>query len=179
MSVSAVGRRYAKALFSLAKQQRELEAVGNGLRDFAASWAESAELRNVFENPSVRAETRREILQELGSAMGLPALALNSLRLLADRGRLRFIAEIVEAYSELAEQASGRVRADVYTASALPEAYFTELEATLRRVTGREVTLSRHTDPSLIGGVVTRIGDQVFDGSIKHRLSELKDELLR
>lgn len=179
MSVSAVGRRYAKALFSLAQQQKQVPAVGSALRDFAASWEDSAELRNVFENPSVRAETRAEILQEMAQAMGLPPLARNSLRLLADRGRLRFIGEIAEAYSEFEEASSGRVRAEVTTATALPEAYFTELEATLRQVTGRDVTLTRRTDPTLIGGVVTRIGDQVFDGSIKHRLSELKDELLR
>lgn len=71
------------------------------------------------------------------------------------------------------------MRAEVTTAAELPEAYFTELKQTLERVTGKQVVVTHKVDASLIGGVVTRVGDQVFDGSVKNRLSELKDELLR
>jgi len=79
----------------------------------------------------------------------------------------------------MAETRAGGLRAEVTTAAQLPESYFTELENTLRAITGRDVKVVRHVDPSLVGGVIARVGDQVFDGSLKNRLSELKTELLR
>jgi F-type H+-transporting ATPase subunit delta len=82
-------------------------------------------------------------------------------------------------FTALSEVRSGKVVAQVTTASELPAGYFTELENALAKITGKQVVLVHHTDPSLIGGVVTQIGDQVFDGSVKSRLSELKAELLR
>lgn len=178
MSVSTVGRRYASALFNVAKEQNKLEAVNTGLSDFAKAFAESEDLQNVFENPSIGAQTRRAILDDVAEASQLPEILTNTLRILADRGRMAHIGEIAEAFEGLVEQATGRLQAEVTTAADLPEAYFTELEKTLEQVTGKQVTLVRKTDPSLLGGVVTRIGDQVFDGSIKHRLAGLKEELL-
>jgi len=89
------------------------------------------------------------------------------------------VGEVADAYDALAEARSGRLRAEVTTASPLPDSYFAGLESTLHAITGREIVLVRKVDPSLVGGVVARVGDQVFDGSLKNRLSELKSELLR
>jgi len=178
MSTTAVGRRYGRALFDLAKANGAVEEVGQSLSDFVAGWEESPDLQSLFGNPSYRADTRIAVLKEMANAMFLSDFVLKSLCLLSDRGRMAHIPEIYQAYRDLAEADSGRVRAEVITASDLPDSYFEELEATIARITGREVTLTRRTDPSLIGGVVTRIGDQVFDGSIKHHLTELKAELL-
>jgi F-type H+-transporting ATPase subunit delta len=106
-------------------------------------------------------------------------LVRDTLLLVSDRGRMGQVEDIASAYQEQAEARSGRVRAEVVTASELPEAYFTELQKTLERVTGKKVSVARRVDPSLLGGVVTRVGDQVFDGSLKHQLQELKHELSR
>jgi F-type H+-transporting ATPase subunit delta len=179
MSAGTLGKRYASALLALAAEAGKVDAVARDLRDFAISWGGSRELRSVFENPSVKAETRRQILKDLAQGAGMDGLVRNTLLVLADRGRLSHLPEIVEAFEGLAEQRSGSVRAEVVTATEMPEAYFEELKKTLERVTGKKVIIGKQVDPTLIGGVVARVGDQVFDGSVKTRLSELKGELLR
>ena len=151
MSISIVGRRYAKALFALAKEQGNVSEIGKGLNDFVASYNESRELRGVFENPAFGAEQRRAVVIEVAKAEGLPQSLVNTLRILSDRGRMRHVAEVAEAYLALSEVSSGRVHAEITTASDLDEAYFTELQKTLQHVTGKDVTLSRKTDPSLLG----------------------------
>jgi F-type H+-transporting ATPase subunit delta len=178
MSVSVIGKRYAKALFQLASDAHAVEAVTRDLHDFAQSWESNRELRAVFENPSVSQKNRAEILRELARASGMQAHTRDLLLLLSDRQRLRHVPEVAESFAAMAEARSGKVRAEVVSASPLAPAYVAELERVLRAVTGKEVVIAHTVDPSLIGGLVTRIGDQVFDGSIKSRLSELKSELL-
>ncbi|MEY4581400.1 MAG: hypothetical protein RL701_6103 [Pseudomonadota bacterium] len=179
MTIGILGRRYATALLSLATQAGTVDKVGQDLRDFAAAFAESRELRNVFENPGVPVDARRKVLRDIAAASGMDATLLNGLLLVSDRRRLAWVSDIADAFTELAEARSGRVRAEVISAVELPEAYFTELQKTLERVTGKQVSVAKRVDPSLLGGVVTRIGDQVFDGSLKHQLKELTHELSR
>lgn len=179
MTIGILGRRYANALLSLAVQAGNLDKVGADLKDFARSFSESKELRSVFENPSYNAETRRNVLRDVAAASGMDPLVRDTLLLVSDRGRMAQLPEIVEAFASLGEARSGRVRAEVTSATELPEAYIAELQRTLERVTGKQVSVAKHVDPSLLGGVVTRIGDQVFDGSVKNRLEELKHELSR
>jgi F-type H+-transporting ATPase subunit delta len=179
MTISILGRRYGNALLSLATEAGKVDKVAKDLNDFAASWTSSRELRTAFENPVVSAEARRTILKDIAAASGMDELVRNTLLLMSDRGRLGQIPDVAEAFSSLFEARSGRVRAEVITATELPDAYFTQLQKTLERVTGKQVSVSKRVDPSLLGGVVTRIGDQVIDGSLKNRLDELKHELSR
>jgi F-type H+-transporting ATPase subunit delta len=179
MTTSILGRRYAAALFALAEQAGSIDKVGQDLRDFAASFQSSRELRSVFENPSVGAQSRRQILRDIAAQSGMDPLVRDTLLLVSDRGRMGQVSDIASAYQMQAEARSGRVRAEVVTASELPEAYFQELQRTLERVTGKKVSVSRRVDASLLGGVVTRVGDQVFDGSLRHQLDGLVHELSR
>lgn len=179
MSVSVIGKRYAHALLQLATEAHAEDRIAKDLSDFAKAWDESKDLRSVFENPSVSQTQRHEILKELATRSAMHATLRDTLLLLADRGRLRHVPEVAEAYEAMNEARSGKVRAEVTTAAPVGSGYLSELERALAEVTGKQVVLNHKTDPSLIGGVVTRIGDKVFDGSVKNRLAELKDELLR
>lgn len=179
MTISVLGKRYANALLHLAPDAQAVDQMARDLRDFASAWESSKELRNAFENPQVSQDSRRQIIRELAAASGMHEKVRDALALLSDRQRIRHVGEVADAFEAMAEARSGRLRAEVTTASELPDGYFTELERTLRQITGREVVLVRKVDPSLVGGVVARVGDQVFDGSLKNRLSELKSELLR
>ena len=179
MSVGILGRRYASALLALASDAGNIDTVARDLRDFAASWQENRTLRAAFENPSVKVATRRQLLRDIAQASGMNDLVRDTLLLISDRRRMAYLPEIIQAFEALAEARSGRLRAEVITASELPAAYFNELQKILERVTGKQVVVATRVDPSLLGGVVTRIGDQVFDGSLSHRLSELKHELSR
>jgi len=179
MTIGILGRRYATALLSLATSAGNVDKVGGDLNDFIATWNSSRDLRSVFENPSVGVQARRNILRDIAEQTGMQPVLRDTLLLLSDRGRLRFVGDVAEAYTALAEARSGRVRAEVVSASPLPEAYFTELQKTLERVTGKQVSIGHRVDASLLGGVVTRVGDRVFDGSLKNRLKELTHELSR
>lgn len=178
MTASVIGRRYGRALLELASEAGQETEVRKGLEQLLVSWNESAELRGIFENPGVGAEQRRAILDALGSKMGLPGLVTNTLKLLADRRRVRHVPELVEAYLELADADAGGLRAEVTTAGEMPESYFADLQKTLSENLGREVTLVKKQDPALIAGVVTKVGDLVFDGSLRSRLRELEDSML-
>lgn len=178
MSAIAVGRRYARALLSLAKESGELSKVKTDMRELAQAWESSDELRTLFENPKVSSEARKAVLTALAAKMGLSSVVLRTLKLLSDRRRMRALPEIASAFAALADDTAGQLRADVSTAIPMPDAYFDELTRVLEKATGRKIALVKKVDPSLIGGVVARVGDRVFDGSIRNGLGELKDSLL-
>ncbi len=176
--MSAVGRRYARALLDLADDSGRTREIGRELASLGSTWSASKELRDVFENPAVGMSARKEVIKSVSTRLGMSQVVVNTLNLMADRGRLRHVPEVVHAFQSLAEESTGQVRAFVSTATPMPESYFTQLRGALEELTGKKVVIEKNVDPTLIGGVVTRVGDRVFDGSIKNRLKELEDELL-
>jgi F-type H+-transporting ATPase subunit delta len=180
VKLRTLGRRYAMALLNLATEQNVLDEVRRSLKEFLATWHDSKDLRLVFENPSVSFEARREILREIAKASGMHKLVLDALIFVSDRGgRFKHLPEIVDAFEDEAEKRAGRIRAEVVTATELPAEYFAGLQRTLEQATGKQVVVITSVDPSIIGGVVTRVGDKVFDGSVQYQLNELKEELTR
>lgn len=177
MTVGILGKRYASALLQLAIESKSVDRIGRNLADFGETWKHSPELQSVFENPEFGADDRKKIINEIATRTGMNILVKNMLLLLSDRRRMRYVLEIIDAFEALSEERSGKVRADVISASDLPETFYTNLKKTLQSVTGKDITIVKSKDPSLIGGVITKIGDQVFDGSIRNRLTELRDEL--
>ncbi len=178
MRGTTIARRYAKALLELAEERGETEKVERDLEALVEAWTASKELREVFENPAVTAEARVAVLGALARRLGLSPVLLNTLRLLCDRHRLRLIPEVAQAFAALREERGGLVVAEVTTAGPMPESYFAELAKTLEKALGRKVTVTKREDPALIGGVVTRVGDRIYDGSLRTRLQELKDRML-
>jgi len=178
VKTSSIGRRYARALIELADEQKKTSEVQKGLTDFAEAWASSSELRDVFANPAVGMEQRKAVLEAVGTKMGLTPLLLNTLRLLSDRSRMVAVPDLAEAFQEMAEAREGYVRVEVTTATTMSDDYFAKLIEILETVATRKPILVKKQDPSLIAGVVTRVGDQVFDGSLRSHLNELKEELL-
>jgi F-type H+-transporting ATPase subunit delta len=177
VTVGVLGRRYASALFALADEAKQVDRIGRDLSDFAVSFKNSRELQAVFENPDFGAEVRRKILRDVATRTAMTVQVRNLLMLLSDRRRMRFVQEIADSYQALSEERSGKVRAEVVSATELPESYYLQLRQALEAVTGKQVVIDKKKDPELIGGVVTRVGGQVYDGSIRNRLSELKQEL--
>lgn len=178
MSNATISRRYAKALLELAEEAKQTPAVHKALAAFAETWASSDTLRDLFENPSVSAESRGKVLDQVATRLAAPPLLKNTLKLLADRGRMALLPELAAAFNGLAQTATGQVEAEVTTASPMPEKYYLELQKVLEKVTGKKVLVVRKQDPSIIAGVITRVGDKVFDGSVRNRLTELKEQLL-
>ncbi len=176
--MSAVGRRYAKALMDLVREQGQLDSVLRDVGSLSDAWKESAELRDLVRNPVVPKPALKGAVDAVMEKLGVSKVVRNTVNLLADKGRLPQLEEVLHALEELAEAETGRVRVEVTSAQPLSDAYYARLTERLQRVTDRQVVLVKKQDPSLIGGVVTRVGDQVFDGSLSNRLSELRETLL-
>lgn len=175
---SAVAKRYATALFELAHEQSAVDKIGKDLSDIAGTWGASEELRRTFENPQFALEDKKKLIAAIAERSSAHPLLRNMLMMLSDRRRLPYLPEIAETYTRIAERRSGRIRAEIVTATKLPEAYYEQLVKTLKQATGKDVVLVRREDPSLIGGVVTSVGGRVFDGSLRNRLRELRSQLL-
>lgn len=175
---SPVAKRYATALFELAESEKIVPKVAADLETLAAAWDASEDLRSVFANPQFGVEEKRNVAKALSEKIGAHKLVTNTLQMLSDRRRLVHLPEIAEVFGRIAERRAGRVRAEVVTATKLPESYYAKLQQTLETSTGKQVVLVRREDPTLIGGVVTTIEGRVFDGSLRNRLRELRSQLL-
>lgn len=176
--MTSVARRYAKAIYELAAQDKLEERVGKELTDAASMWSESAELRMIFENPRVSSDIRKKTLTDIATRSAFAPLTKNSLSLLVDRGRIGELPAIARSYQSFSDEYGGSIKAEIVSATDLPEAYFLELTRSLEKVTGKKVKVEKRVDPALIGGIVAKVGDKIFDGSIRNRLDELKGELL-
>ena len=178
MSETTVAERYARAIFELAAEAGQLSEVSTQLKAAAAAYAESPELRAILSNPQVKESARDALLKDLGARLALATLALNSVRLMAHRGRLSALPDVASMLEHLADEKAGVLRATVTTARPLTEELYQRLAAGLEKRTSRKVVLERREDPSLIAGAVTRIGDHTIDGSLKGRLAALERQLL-
>lgn len=178
MSTLAVARRYASALVELTSEEGSMERVEKDLTSFQSVLAGSPELREALVNPSFRVEERESVLRTVLEKLGVHEHSRNFLLVLNDRNRLVAFDAVLTAFGELYDQRTGRVRANVTSARALDDASVSTLQAHLKKITGAdEVVISRDVDPDLIGGIVTRIGDLVLDGSVRTQLSLLRDQL--
>jgi F-type H+-transporting ATPase subunit delta len=175
VSVSLVARRYAQALIELGVEQGELDKVVDEIAAFAEAWETSADLRNSIENPLIPHVAKKAVVGALADELGATATVRHALQLLVDRRRAKTLPYVAKMARQLADARKGIVRAEVTTATPLADAYYGRLQAQLEKMTGKRVVIDRHTDASLIAGVVTRIGDRIIDGSLRTRLQTLRD----
>lgn len=178
MIPGVVARRWATALLEIGVESGQLDKLVEEIQRTATVYEESAELRSSIANPLVPVHAKQEIVREIAGRLGLSQVARNALELLLHRRRLPALPGIAAHLREMADEKRGLLRAEVSTAMPLPEEYFTKLQAQLERITGRRVALDRKIDPSLISGVVARVGDTVYDGSLISRLRQMKEALV-
>ncbi len=178
MIPGVIAKRYATALLELGGEAGELDALVEEISRAAAAYEASAELRGAFENPLVPAPAKKAILGDIVERLALGTTSRSFLGLLVDRRRIRALPAIATRLREMADLRRGITRAEVLTAMPLPEEYFEKLQRELERITGRKVALDRKLDPTLICGVLIRIGDTVYDGSLVARLKQLKETML-
>jgi len=174
----SVARRYARALLELGNARGKVEAFGGELAALAALYTAAPELRQTLENPVFKLEQRRSVLARLLPSVA-PSPELNSFAmLLLERRRMPVLPAIARAYAELVDQSLGRVRATVTSAQPLDAATQAAVQRALEKRTGKTVLLTTGVDPSLIGGIVAKVGDLVFDGSLRTRLATLQSRIL-
>lgn len=178
MSVETIARRYATALADVVVKSGETGGVQKELRIWEQLMDSSAELQNAIHNPAIPHSSKEAVLEALLEKTKPSKTTGNFLRVLLRNGRLTEIRAINEKLEAVLEERSGSVVAEVTSARDLSGPQQGELKTNLEKLTGKQVKLNFAVDPTIIGGVVTRIGSTVYDGSIKTQLENLKEEMI-
>jgi F-type H+-transporting ATPase subunit delta len=169
--------QYANALADIALAQGAAEPALRQLIDFRDAYAESPELRNFLATPAVDSEAKHGVIEKLVARLGASKIVRNFLFVIADHGRMHFLPEIVEAFQEVVRKRQGISDAEIFSAVELSAAQKAEFAFTLERMTGQRIEAKYSLDPSLLGGAVVRIGDAIYDGSVRNRLNEMRSKL--
>jgi F-type H+-transporting ATPase subunit delta len=178
MSVETVARRYANALADVVTKTGETDSVRNELKTWETMISANADLQTAFGNPAISQFNKEKVLENLIEKTKPTKTTANFLRILLRNNRLTEIGEINEKFSSVLEERSGAVSAQITSARSLSEAEKAEMQMNLSKLTGKTVSLNFETDETLIGGVITRIGSTVYDGSVKTQLAELKHQMI-
>ena len=175
----AIARRYAKALLLIGKEDNQAEKYREELDLVAGLVQGDKALEQAICNPLYETQGRKQVLQAVIDRLDLSKTVKSFLMLLFDKGRFGFLASINEFYQTLADELKGVARASLVSAKTLPAETVEKIRSALSQRTGKNILLEVEQDPSLIGGIVTRIGDLVLDGSIKTQLANMRETLKR
>ncbi|MCY7375433.1 MAG: ATP synthase F1 subunit delta [Pyrinomonadaceae bacterium] len=178
MSVETVARRYAAALADVVAKSGETEIVKNELKTWEAMINANGDLQTAFQNPSISQTDKEKVLENLITKTQPIKTTANFLRVLIRNNRLTEIGEINRKFASVLEERSGVISANITSARELSEAQKAEMRTSLEKLTAKKINLEFKTDETLIGGIVTRVGSTVYDGSVKTQLQELKQQMI-
>lgn len=178
MISQTLARRYAQALLALGREEGAYAQYGQELDDFT-KLATASELDEVLANPIYPADVRRKLLDEVIEKMGPSQVLANLLRLLLEKGRIGHVEAINNFYQRLVDEINNVQRASVTAAAPISDDMQREVQQTLEKMTGKSVVLEVKEDPSIIGGLVAKVGDLTLDGSVKTQLENLKESLIK
>lgn len=174
MISSDLAKRYARAFFDIAVEEGKIEDYGRELLSFSSIVVQNKALQEFLANPIFELKAKKTVIEELLGRMTMSDRTANFLRLLVDKQRIGMLGEVENAYKELMDKTLKKVRVSVRTAYPLTA----DLEQALRQrvadMTGKEVEMTVEDDASLIGGLVVRVGDTLYDGSIKAQLGNIR-----
>lgn len=173
-AITGVAGRYARALFELAQEAGSVESVAADLELFEALVQENADLARLIKVPVFSAEQQGKAVAAVLKNAKIGGIASNFIRLVAQNRRLFLILPMVSAFRELVAQAQGEVVAEVQVAEPLSDKHLGVLRQALDDVTGKKVRIDLRVDPSLIGGLIVRVGSKMIDASVKTKLSSIK-----
>lgn len=177
MSNSPIARRYAKALIELCAESKNHAVIGKQLETFAETWQSSPELQTILQGSVASLADKKEILSKIFARHLFAPTTRNFLFVLLEAGRLADIGDMVEAFNTLLDEQQLRVRANVTSAVPLEKTDIQRIQAALQRLTGKAVVLDARVDPSIIGGVVTTVGNLVLDGSLRSQIARISDRI--
>ena len=177
MSAGSLARRYAKALMQLGEEQKNYEKVGQELRHLAKAMATSAELATTLSNPVFPRDDRRKVLEALLLKIGASVTVKNFSLLLLDRERVSAIPAISRELDVMIDERVGRIAAEVTSATLLNPSQEADIRKQLEKLSGKKVDMKVAQNPELLGGVVAKLGDVVYDGSLRTQLQQIRDSL--
>ncbi len=175
---NATSRRFAKALIEVGREDNAYQEYGRQLRTAMAVFSGAPELYKVLLNPMFRASERYGLITKVAESLKLSTPVTRFLNILMETRNIRLLDDIVEAYSRLEDELSGRIRASVESPAELAPALLEEIKKKLGEATGREVLVSFEKNPALLGGLVIRLDNTILDGSLKTQLELMKEKIL-
>lgn len=179
MKTGAAAQRYAKAVFSLGVDTGEFERIGEEIEAFVSALDLNSSLRDILLNPQYDAVAKMAVVAAISEKKSVCVTTRNFLLLLVERGRFSLLTEICRSYQALSDEKAGRMKATVVTASQVSDHIVKEIVGALEKRTGKKVSLTSEIDPALIGGLVIKVGDIIYDGSIRTQLHKLKDNIMK
>lgn len=177
MKSDVIARRYAKALYELGQEEGKEKLFLEELQSMIQLMTGSEELKATLESPLYDIVLKKRILKEVAAKVSLSAYSLNFLNILLDKDRFFVLAEIKDAYKQILDEISGRIRARVVCAAALDDAQQQKVAQTLSKVFKKEVDMDVSIEPSLIGGMIAEVEGMIYDGSVRTQISKLKQSL--
>ena len=179
MISGTIAKKYAKALLEMGLQDGNYEVLEQDLEKMAGLLRENKDLRVVLQSAAFPKPTRKAIAGKISEGLGLATTTIKFIELLIQRKRIDLLFEVTRAYRDLCDEIAGRTRTTLVTPLELPSGLVQEIRSQLESLAGKEVILSVERDPSLIGGFLTRIGNVVYDGSLKAQIAKLRDDLYK
>jgi len=177
LSQGVIARRYAKALINLA--EKDLEITGNSLAEIADVYSNSTELSEVLSDTKVSSQIKQDVLKNILKKIKVSNLVDTFSRYLLAKRRIVLLPNIERAFNLLLQEKLGRIEAEVTAAHELPKETVRKLEKAISRYSGKNAEVNVTIDPSIIGGIITRIGSMVIDGSIHTQLNQIRQSIIR
>jgi F-type H+-transporting ATPase subunit delta len=175
--ISNISKRYARAFFEIATEEKKLEHYYNELNQFASIVSQNKALSDFLANPIFEQESKRKVVESVIRTLKLSGMTISFLKLLVDKKRIDILGDIVIGYRQLMDEALKKVRVNLKTAFPLSSKMQEYINAGLEKLTGRKVEVFIENDPGLLGGIVIGIGDTLYDGSIKNQLNNMMNLL--
>jgi F-type H+-transporting ATPase subunit delta len=173
-SVSGVAGRYATALFELARDQKSIDSVRADVDKFASLLADNPDLTRLVRSPVFTAQEQGKALDAVLAKAGIGGITANFLRVLTANRRLFAVNDVIRAFRVLVAKFRGEATADVTVAEPLSDKNLDALKASLKSVTGKDVDLNVNVDPSIIGGLIVKLGSRMVDSSLRTKLNSIK-----
>lgn len=178
MSNETIARRYSVALADVVLKSGQTDSVKAEIASLGALFGQNSDLQTVFSNPAIAHANKEKVLDGLLAKLKPSSTTANFLKVLLQNGRLSELSDINDRFAAVLDERSGLVAAEITSARELPGGEKAEFEKSLAALTGKTVNVNYAVDPNIIGGVVTRIGSTVYDGSVKTKLENLKEQLV-
>ncbi len=175
--ISTVARRYARAMLEVSIKQRNFSTVLEELENFAGLLESTPKLRILFANPAISSQAKQRVLKELTAKAGYQELTFNFLKTLIQRDRLNFLEQVIVSAEQQFLEKQGIMVVEVISAQRLSQEESARLSEKLQGFTGKKVQLENRVDTTLIGGVITRIGTTLYDGSVQAQLEQLRAKI--
>jgi F-type H+-transporting ATPase subunit delta len=175
--ISNISKRYERAFFEIAEEEKKLEQYYAELRQFSSLVEGNKDLKDFLANPIFEQESKKKILEQIIGKLSLSSMTVNFLKLLVDKKRIDVLPDIETCYRQLMDETLKKVRVTVKTAFPLSGEMQNHILAGLKKMTGRDVEVTLEDDQSLLGGIVIGVGDTLYDGSIKNQLNNMRNLL--